>query len=373
MPPLFHEARRTVMLRDRVRHTSASRLRCGFTLVEVLVVIAIIGLLSGLLLPAVQSARESARRAQCQNNLKQLGIALQAYETANLYFPVGIRAPFSYDSRCHLTGEYRGFEWTYFLHFILPQLEQQPYYDALGGDRFDLPNPYSVAWCNQWPSAARNPSLPTLLCPTDSIFDSQRNNQFGILILQKSNYLGIFSGLRDADAGLRDSGGWGTDHPGLRSPIRALFAVGRPRSRLGTPAAAVRDGLSRTIAMAEYLTGISDGAYDAQDTRGSFSTSRAGNQSMYLANQPNSSNPDRRLNHPGFCPADLSMHKPQHNLPCSPSNEADQSVSPRSRHVGGVHVLYADGSVRYASDTIDLATWRSLGTIAGQEAGLEGP
>lgn len=347
----------------------------GMTLVEVLVVMAIIGLLTALLIPAVQSARESARRIQCGNNAKQLGLALQAFEAASGAFPVGIRAPFSYDARCHLTGEYRGFEWTYLLHFVLPHIEQQAYFDALGGPKFDLPNPYSPQWCNQWPVAARNPSLSLLLCPSDCIFQSHGGSQFGIMTYPKSNYLGIFSGLRDADAGLGDTGGWGTSHPGLRSPIRAMFGLGRPGLRIGTPAAAVTDGLSNTVAMAEYLTGISGGAHhvEGQDTRGAFGTSRAGNHSLYLANQPNSQNPDRRLGVLGFCPHDLSMHQPQYNLPCAPCGDADQSVSPRSRHPGGVHALYADGSIRFASDTIDLATWRSQGTIANRDAVVEGP
>jgi len=339
------------------------------TLVEVLVVVAILALLVAILVPAVQAARESARRVQCGNNLKQLGVALQSYEGTNGAYPVGMRAPFSYNARCHLTGEYRGFEWTYLIHFILPQLEHLSYYDALGGDRFELPNPYSPEWCNQWPMAARNPSLSVLLCPSDCVFRSQRSNQFGILIYPKSNYLGIFSGLRDADAGLGDSGGWGAGHPGPRSPIRALFALGKPGAREGTPVAAVSDGLSNTIAMAEYLTGVSEGAHhvDGYDTRGSFGTSRAGNQSMYLAHQPNSPNPDRRIAVTGFCPADLSLHRPQHNLPCVPCGDADQSVSPRSRHAGGVLTLFADGAVDFQTDTIDLTTWRGMSTIAGRE------
>lgn len=341
--------------------------RTGMTLVELLVVVAVIAALVALLMPAVQAVRESARRAHCQNNARQLGVALLHYESATGAFPIGMRAPFSYNARCHLTGEHRGFEWTYLIHFILPQLEQQAYYDALGGDRFELPNPYRPDWCNQWPVAARNPSLGVLLCPSDRVFQSQRQTQFGILNFGKSNYLGIFSGLRDSDAGLGDSAGWGRGHPTLRSPIRAVFGIGRPGLRTGTPAAAITDGLSNTMLMAEYLTGISDGGHDSYDTRGSFGTSRAGNQSMYLANQPNSRNPDRRLNHPGFCPADMSLHKPEHNLPCVPSTDADQSVSPRSRHPGGVHALMADGSVPFFSDDIELATWRGMGTIAGRE------
>jgi prepilin-type N-terminal cleavage/methylation domain-containing protein/prepilin-type processing-associated H-X9-DG protein len=338
--------------------------RRGLTLVELLVVIAIVALLMGLLLPAVQGVRESARRAHCGNNGKQLGLALQAYEQSNGRFPIGIRAPFinGVPPICHLTGEYRGYEWTYLLHFILPQLDQQAYHDALGGDRFELPNPYSAAACSQWPVAARNPWVPQFVCPSDVVFNSQRSPRFGLEML-KTNYLGVFSGRRDADAGLRDTGGWGTTHPGLHSPIRALFGLGRPGLRTGTPAAAVTDGLSNTVALAEYLTGISNG-----DSRGGFSTSRAGSHTLYLANQPNSPIPDPRLNWPGFCPADLSLHRPQHNLPCAPSSEDDQSVSPRSRHPGGVHTIYADGSVRFATDAIDLAAWRALGTIAGRES-----
>lgn len=113
--------------------------RRGLTLVELLAVIAVIGLLMALLIPAVQSAREAARRAQCGNNGKQLGLALLAYEQQSGFFPIGMRAPFSYWP----VGPdgYIGYEWTYLIHFILPQLEQQTYYDALGGDRFELGNP----------------------------------------------------------------------------------------------------------------------------------------------------------------------------------------------------------------------------------------
>jgi prepilin-type N-terminal cleavage/methylation domain-containing protein/prepilin-type processing-associated H-X9-DG protein len=329
--------------------------RPGLTLVELLVVIAIIGLVMALLLPAVQSVREAARRTQCGNNAKQLGIALLSYEQQSRDFAIGLRAPWSGQATTP-GGEYQGYEWTYLIHFILPQLEQQAYYDALGGSRFELGNP----WVVTWPTASRNGSIPSLLCPSDYFGKTVHSvipGYAGRSILPLTNFLGIFSGVRDADAGLT-----GGSPPGLGSPIRALFAIGQPGHRVGTPARSVTDGLSKTIAMAEYLRGG-----DPQDTRGLFVTSRAGNHSLYLANQPNSANPDCRINHPEFCPGDLSLHKPELNLPCVPCGGADQSASPRSRHPGGVTVIFADGHVGFVADGINLAAWRALGTIAGRE------
>ena len=106
----------------------------GFTLVELLVVIAIIGILIALLLPAVQAAREAARRAHCTNNLKQFGLALHNFESAHGEFPPGTMAK----ERFSETWPY---EWPYFIHFLLPYLEHTNYYDELDGPHFNIPNP----------------------------------------------------------------------------------------------------------------------------------------------------------------------------------------------------------------------------------------
>ena len=351
--------------------------RRGLTLVEVLVVIAIIGLLVAMLLPAVQSARESARRVSCGNNAKQLGLALLSYEQANRFFPIGSRAPMGDSVSPHpnwspnpvVSGEWAGYEWTYMIHFMLPQLEQQAYYDALDGSRFNLPNPSPDTNRAVWPAAARNPSLPALLCPSDGVFNTQAGfwtSSMPDWKTHKTNYLGIFSGLSDTDSFSR---------PGLRSSIRTMFSLGTTGIRNGTPASAVRDGLSNTIAMAEYLTG-----WARTDGRGNFMTTRAGNQLLYLRNQPNSTAGDQRIDFPGFCPSDQSNNRPDYNLPCVvggppgaiPSTPGDHA-SPRSRHPGGVNVIFGDGRVSFATDTVNLTAWRRMGTIAaGDVVDLDG-
>src|SRR5664280_1708397 len=107
-----------------MRHSSV---KTAFTLVELLVVITIIGILIALLLPAVQAAREAARAVQCGNNLKQIGIALNSFESSQGTFPPGImsksRFSYGYDPT---SGA--GYEWPYFLDLLLPYLDQQPYY-----------------------------------------------------------------------------------------------------------------------------------------------------------------------------------------------------------------------------------------------------
>ncbi|WP_437188207.1 DUF1559 domain-containing protein [Planctomicrobium sp. SH668] len=304
----------------------------GFTLIELLVVIAIIAVLIALLLPAVQQAREAARRSQCKNNLKQLGLALHNYhDIAGNFPPATIMRPPSWAP-----------EWPYIVHFILPYLDQAPMYNALAADWGRVP-PWDGSAEAAWPQEVRV-AIPSILCPSDGMNPTKQIP----MKLPCTNYMGFTSGLNDGET-------W-ADLQGTR----AAFAPNR-----GAKIAHILDGTSNTMLMAEYLTGTPG------DWRGHFYTSRAGDKYMHVTNTPNSRAPDRIFEWNEGCSNTNGANLPLMNLPCLPdSNTSTNFVSPRSRHTGGVHALLADGSVRFVSDNINLTTWRNLGFIAdGQVIG----
>jgi prepilin-type N-terminal cleavage/methylation domain-containing protein/prepilin-type processing-associated H-X9-DG protein len=312
--------------------------RRGLTLIELLVVISLIAVLIALLLPAVQATREAARRAQCANNLKQIGLALLNFESTNGTFPPGVKAQvrfsYSYDST---TG---GYEWTSWSNYILPYLEQPAYFAALNGPSFNL-NQSAVdpaAW-----STLSGISLGMFLCPSDRAADFIMVPVNTGVLLAKDNYLGVFSGLNDGD-----------NYYGTIAGRKAVFCYYQ-----GTSVAAITDGTSNTMAVAEYLTGL-----DQNDSRGSYYTNRAGCQFLYVTLGPNSRAPDVLIDNPMFCPADGSRSNPQLNLPCISGPTDANYASPRSRHSGGINALFCDGSVHFMKDGIDMQTWQSLGWMS---------
>lgn len=312
--------------------------KTGFTLVELLVVIAIIAVLVGLLLPAVQSAREAARRIQCATTSKQLGVALHSYAGVANTLPPGIksRSRFSYS---YSNG---GWEWTCYLHYLLPYLEEQAFFDALDGPRFNLPNPWSGA---PWPAVTNRTNIRAFLCPSDigpgyCVADLPAGQ-----VYSKTNYQGFFAGLADGQTESAPPFVQAGPPPGQA----AAFRYG-----IGVKMTEVVDGLSKTMVFGEYLRGLNE-----MDARGSPGTNRAGSQFIYVTLTPNSSAPDMSINHRGFCPSDGSANRPALNLPCTIG--ADTYASPRSRHRGGVNVTLCDGSVRFIVDGISLAVWRNLG------------
>jgi len=308
----------------------------AFTLVELLVVITIIGILISLLLPAVQSAREAARRLQCSNNLKQIGLALHNFESQNGTFPPGVQAK---TRMSYSWSSDTGYEWPYLLDFLLPYLEQPAYYSILQGPKFNIQNPWYAP--GDWPVGISGITLPMLLCPSD--VGESSYSMTSSLKLPKSNYLGIFSGLKDIDA-----------YSASDAATRAVF-----RYHDGTPVASIKDGTSNTMAVAEYLKGMGD-----TDIHGAFYTNRAGAQLLYVTLGPNSTASDNLLDYPGFCPSDGSLNRPSDNLPCVSGATDENFASPRSRHSGGVNVVFCDGSVHFVQNGIDISTWRYLGWIA---------
>jgi prepilin-type N-terminal cleavage/methylation domain-containing protein/prepilin-type processing-associated H-X9-DG protein len=326
------------------------RCRRGFTLVELLVVITIIGILIALLLPAVQAAREAARKNQCSNNLKQLGLAMHNFESQQGTFPPGTLAP-AFCSR------YYPYQWTCYLHFLLPYLEQQAYYDALDGPKFNIGDPYEAPANASWRTSAVNGNFPAgLLCPSDALGGSFAEWSISPGVkLAKSNYLGIFSGLRDGD-----NYTMGGAYP-YKKPVESQWAAFQPHD--GRRIADITDGTSNTMAMAEYLKGI-----DSKDLRGAFWTTRAGAQFLYVTSGPNSTVKDNITYF--LCPNDGTPDAPSEGLPCTPGTDEANFASPRSRHSGGVNSVFCDGSVHFLQDSIDNTTWRRLGWIA--DGGIPG-
>ncbi len=314
--------------------------KAGFTLVELLVVITIIGILIALLLPAVQAAREAARRMQCSNNLHQVGVALHNFASAYGTFPPGVKAKTRF-SNSPPPGNAGAYEWTYFLHVLLPYCEQSGYFEGvLGPKDYNIPNPWDSSkpgW-SSWDLVSNMP-LPHLSCPSDFLGGSVSFIAAPSLRLAKSNYLGIFSGLSDTESELSLL---------LDRTQRAVFAYGK-----GTEFGEITDGTSNTMAVAEYLKGI-----DENDFRGFFWSNQAGLQLLEVRLGPNSRADDSLV--ASFCSG--VYDDPSQNLPCV-GGAATRYADARSRHPGGVNALFCDSSVHFIQDNVDIDIWQGLGWI----------
>ena len=338
-------ARRIVVHRNLP--SAVRRSRCAFTLVELLVVITIIGILISLLLPAVQAAREAARRLQCSNNLKQIGLALHNYHSTCNQFPLGTLGS---------SAEGWSPEWPYLLYYILPYMEQSAMYDALAEvqrtttDAANTARPWQSAAPSAWPASVRGVPVAAYLCPSDGM-GGQVKGSIGATItltpnavqLYTTNYLGVFSGINDNDV-------W--SESALASNRRAVFGINR-----GATISNIRDGTSNTLAVVEYLTGT------REDFRGFPYTHRAGCQFVYVAATPNTSVYDNLLDLPSFC-GNNNGNLPELNLPCVPGAGNVNTAAARSRHPGGVNAVLCDGSVQFYNDSVDAGLWQSLGWMA---------
>lgn len=288
--------------------------RRGFTLVELLVVIAIIGVLIALLLPAVQQAREAARRMQCSNHLKQLGLGLHNYHDTHGSFPPGAIS---------MGTEKR----TPFVRFMLDFIEQ--------GARSDLYND-NASWHGQSGSVKLQvfAQIPTWVCPSDTPRMSAEGHND-----HKGNYGVNWS-----------QGGYVNNRP-LKTPF-FMNEVSGFRD--------MTDGTSNTLAMLEMLQAEDAmGSTITTDQRGRLWNDDALTYQVSTAIGPNSTAPDLG----GTC-----ENRPEAKLPCSPGGSKNDSyMGSRSRHPGGVQVLLGDGSVRFFTETIQLETWRALSSSSGGE------
>jgi len=404
--------------------------RTGFTLIEVIVVIAIIAVLMGMLLPAVQSARESARNTQCKNNLKQIGLALGNHASTADSLPPGIAASAWRSIEIVNTGTDSSddpnagfYEWTSFLHMLLPRLEEQDYYNNLRAPLFRLAPPTAAVepratkivvggTTTVWSDGLRNfpaisgQPLPPLLCPSDNVTgplwqtptagDVGDRNQFDVpMRLAKSNYLGMFSGVSVFEA-LALVSAFAPTPPTLASEplmtqphLQKRLLPLRPRASfnrrgvfgfsVGVRTQAIRDGLANTIAVSEYLRGTSEA-----DGRGAIWFNLAGMQMLQAAESPNAPVADTLYGTASTtadwgCSSGSPNNQPGMNLPCvggSAGREPgiDGAAAARSRHRGGVNALFCDGHVQFIADSIesyvdlskkppDYGTWQRLAWI----------
>jgi prepilin-type N-terminal cleavage/methylation domain-containing protein/prepilin-type processing-associated H-X9-DG protein len=318
----------------------------GFTLVELLAVITIIGILISLLLPAVQAAREAARRLQCANNLKQLGVAMGSYESAHGCFPPGVIWSSGADGSNLNIGAYGGPRANFHIQ-LFPYTEQSNVYAKIDFTAFTI-----FAYGHN--VEATNASFPYLLCPSDGLggaFFVQDDPAAVNPKWARCNYFGVFSGTTMSDVFTTDT------------TKRAMFGA-----NIVTIAANIRDGLSNTMAMAEGLTGPADdcrGLAWSDQPAGAIVFTGAGQTPATNILTPNSPLPDVVYPYFYWCP---NSNVP--NRPCtygSASNGSDNTAAARSMHPGGVQVLMADGSVQFIHDTITPDVWRALATIAGNE------
>ncbi|UUO04822.1 DUF1559 domain-containing protein [Blastopirellula sp. J2-11] len=302
--------------------------RNAFTLVELLVVIAIIGVLVALLLPAVQQAREAARRSACRNNLKQLGLAIHNYENTFRQFPPGaVRINFENGNSYRMP----------FVAQILSFIEQ--------GNIYDIVN-FKQSWSHSSNAAALEAPLPLYQCPTDPTSGSQLmlpDETFG-------NY-GLNWGMhRFLDI---DGQGPSTNEPGGKTNLASPFG-----NNYGARIADIQDGTSNTLAMMEMLKGIGAGGVDR---RGRIWNEDSNCYQVMTRLSPNSAAPD-------YCESGKCIDHPEFNLPYQPppnatgTGQGQASLASRSHHAGGVQVVLCDGSARFISETIDLNAWQALST-----------
>jgi len=305
--------------------------RRAFTLVELLVVIAIIGILVALLLPAIQAAREAARRAQCLNNLKQLGIAIHSHHDQKKFFPPGFFWPKPAAPPCDSTAHTKGSESTWIAH-LLPFMEQNALYDAADWTRgFGLAPGINGPICGT--------PLPTMLCPS-----GPHAQQLGLW------YNGYARGSYMANNGI----GPMVESCSDSSPLPATRVGGAFYVNSTLTFADFRDGTSQTALVSETRV-VTENA----DQRGVMHYPEG---PFYHHNYtPNSLIPDQVRT--AACPGGGV------NIPESPCVGAYSAWRPRavlmtarSYHPGGVNLLLGDASSRFVAETIDLALWQALCT-----------
>ena len=333
--------------------------RRGFTLIELLVVIAIIAVLIALLLPAVQQAREAARRTQCRNNLKQLGLALHNYESNLETFPPNLVPGGNFG--------YSAGNWGV-LAFLSPYLDQSNVYNSmnLNAPTYAATAPYAIADASN--AKAASLIVPVFLCPSDKA--TSLGDGYGVTSLGPANY------CANMGSGINTYNG----APANGSPYNAdgvMFANSKIRI------ADIIDGTSNTACMSESILGegprSSPGAIPNDEKRSYayLSTYQSSLDDTSCASPSVWNVQDLRQ----FLWYSGEIRNTSYSHYYTPNSKKWDCVTnayalgytaigwkaARSRHVGGVNLLVCDGSVRFISDNISDVVWKGLSTRGGSE------
>ncbi len=378
--------------------------RRGFTLIELLVVIAIIGVLIALLLPAVQSARESARRTQCVNNLKQLGLAVQSYITQSNVLPAQTT-----QNALIVNGKTGVQWWVSWTASLLPQIEQQPLYNALNfnAPMLEMASPFSGT-----NTTVALTTISILLCPSES---ENRNLSFSFTA-GTSGYPGQFAVTNYASnyggpATIRACSGTIVPSMGKNNLVFNLItqAGEKPPASAGpVRVQTIIDGTSTTALFSEHLLGnssltsvpatrVTPGGTNGK--RGLFQiavnllidqSSATNTQSFVAACKSvpvttqatfDGSFGAQWLLSTDYATANnaYSHFMAPNSLSCTGTPDASTFISnstwggigaaitATSNHPAGVNVAFADGSVKFVKDSINIQTWWGLGTRSGKE------
>jgi prepilin-type N-terminal cleavage/methylation domain-containing protein len=333
-----------------------TRFTQGFTLVELLVVIAIIGILVAILLPAVNSAREAARRIQCTNNIRQLALGCLQYEAANQTLPAGAKV-------------YAGSMWS---AYILPFIEEQNLKDriTISDDansvyRWAHPGVYSHPIANPMFTniAACETVIPILQCPSAGLrlhqYDVSSDKQH-VMNRVPTSYLGCASGIvlsQNIPKAMVNLDGvlYGVPRSGSWTTGGESISVGSVSLRR------IKDGMSKTIMIGEALHDTV-----AQQQNGKTAEQHPGDRKDHWA----IGSDDIQTEH------DLSEALGSTGVPINAQNEytCDWSgpcqtvqLSFSSAHPGGILVAHCDGAVRFVDETIEADAWSEMGTRAGEQ------